>query len=74
MHLVKQGNPKRHALVRFLENTGEHWLGVLLISFADLQASQGPLRTSEDEIITQRLMKRIATIYFRELLPVISCE
>lgn len=67
MHLAKQGNPKRHALVRFLKNTGEHWLGVLLISFADLQASQGPLRTPEDEIITQRLMKRIATTYFREL-------
>ncbi len=54
-------------IIKFLEKVGRNCLGVLLVSYADLQATQGPLRTDEDIMIMDELIKEIADAYFVQI-------
>jgi len=57
---------KNRALRRFIQRTGTEWLAILLISFADLRATQGPWRRADDLEKLVRLIGEIAHIYFQE--------
>lgn len=58
---------KSRDIIKFIRNVNEYCLGVLLTSYADLQATQGPLRTDEDMIILNNLAKEIADTYFAQM-------
>ena len=64
MHLSADGPPSRRALLRFLRRVGEHWVGVVAHSWADLEASRGPARTVAQRERTERTLVSIAR--FRE--------
>ncbi len=71
MHFAKLGEPSPRAIRRFIRHTGEDWLGVLLLSNADLHASQGAARRTEDTDITLNVMRTIADTYYQELEPLV---
>lgn len=56
---------KTRALKRFIHRTGPDWMSILLLSFADLRATQGPRRQADDLSILSRLIGEIANIYFQ---------
>jgi len=58
---------KERAIRRFIQRTGSEWLAILLISFADLRATQGPRRRADDLEKLARLIGDIADIYFHEI-------
>ena len=72
LNLVKFWPPTRRAMTRFLRNTGEDWLGVVLLSYADLRASQGKLRQPDDMSKTEAVMRQIADLYYHEILPTMT--
>jgi len=69
MYLTKHKNLTKSMLVRFIRNVRHDWVGVLLASYFDMQASKGPLRTQEEELKLQQIIGWVADIYFQELLP-----
>lgn len=50
-------------LRRFLKRLGEEWLGLLLISWADMSASRGPARTMEQTARTALLLREIVDFH-----------
>ena len=64
----------RSQVNRLLKAAGEDWLGVLLVSYAELRVSWGHLRTPPDESPVEQVMKEIADRYFLEILPVMARE
>jgi tRNA nucleotidyltransferase/poly(A) polymerase len=70
--MTNAGGPVRQAMIRFLRNTGDDWLGVLLLSYAVLRASQGTLRQPADASKTEVLMRRIADLYYQEIRPMMT--
>lgn len=66
--------PRHESISRFLKATGRDWLGVLLISYADLRVSQENRRKSSDVSTAEELMKRVADRYFLEILPMMAQE
>jgi len=69
MHLTKHKNLTKRMLVRFIRDVRHDWIGVLLASYFDMQASKGPLRTREEEVKLEKIIGWVADIYFQELLP-----
>ena len=67
MHLGRDYPPTDRALYRFLRRTGEDWLGVVLISMPDLDASRGPLRDEDEPRITAEIVSKLAHLYFVEI-------
>jgi len=65
-------SPTRQSVNRFLRATRQDWLGVVLLSYADLRASQGKLRQSNNISITEELMKEIADRYYQEIRPMMT--
>ena len=66
--------PRHESINRFLKATGRDWLGVLLISYADLRVSQENRRKSSNVSTAEELMKRVADRYFLEILPMMAQE
>ena len=65
--LLNAEDRTRRGLIRFLRRTGEDWLGVVLLSYAVVRASQGKAELVRE---TEALIGRIATLYYQEILPV----
>ena len=59
---------------RLLKAVGKDWLGVLLVSYAELRVSRRHLRTPPDESPVEQVMKEIADRYFLEILPMMARE
>ncbi len=57
---------KDRAIRRFINKTKSEWLAILLLSFADLRATQGPRRNADDLDKLTRLIGEIADMRFRE--------
>ena len=57
---------KTRAMRRFIQRTGDEWLAILLLSFADLRATQGPRRGADDLKRLAGLMAEIADMYFQK--------
>jgi poly(A) polymerase len=60
MHLSSGGPPSPRALRRFMRRVGEHWMGVVAHSWADMEASRGPARTEKQRVRTARTLVSIA--------------
>lgn len=60
------GHIERRTAIRFLRDAGDDWLGVLLLSYADLRASQRNTRQTDE------LMQQIADLYYGEIGPIIE--
>ena len=60
------GQIGRREMIHFLRNTGDDWLGVLLLSHAQLQGLQRNTRQTDE------LMKQIADFYYHEIGPIIE--
>ena len=61
--------PTRQAMLCFLKNAGEDWLGVLLVSYARQRASQDMSCRPDEVSKTETVMSKIADFYFNEILP-----
>jgi poly(A) polymerase len=59
---------------RLLKAVGKDWLGVLLVSYAELRVSREHLHTPPDESPVEQVMKEIADRYFLEILPMMARE
>ena len=57
---------ERRTMIRFLRNAGDDWLGVLLLSYADLREPHGHTHQLGE------LMKQIAELYYGEIAPIIE--
>ena len=64
----------RDQVNRLLKAAGQDWLGVLLVSYADLRVSRGDLRTPPEESPAEQVMGEIADRYFLEILPMMARE
>ena len=60
------GQIERRAMIRFLRDAGNDWLGVLLLSYAVLRESQGSTHQ------TDKLMKQTAELYYGEISAIIE--
>jgi poly(A) polymerase len=58
---------KNRTLRRFIQRADTEWLAILLISFADLRATQGPRRRADDLEKLVQLIGEIADMYFHEI-------
>ena len=68
-NLIKFLPPTRQAMLRFLKNADEDWLGVLLLSYAHQRASQGRLCPPDEVSKTETVIRKIADLYYNEILP-----
>ena len=67
MDLIDTDGPTEHrAMIHFLRNAGDDWLGVLLLFYANLQASQGNIHKTDE------MMKQIVDLYYYEIGPIIE--
>ena len=57
---------ERRTTIRFLRDTGDDWLGVLLLSYANLRSSQENIHKTDE------MMKQIADLYHYEIGPIIE--
>ena len=60
------GQIMRRSMIHFLRNAGDDWLGVLLLFYANLRASQGNTHQTDE------LMKQIADFYYNEIGPIME--
>ena len=65
-HKALKRNRERDAM-RFVHRTEAECLAVLLLSYADLRATQGPWRKDSDLEDLSHLLNEIADVYFREI-------
>ena len=67
MDLIDTNNQvERQTVTRLLRDAGDDWLGVLLLSYADLRPSRGDTRQIDE------LMKQIADLYYDEIAPIME--
>ena len=66
------GQIERRAMIHFLRNTGDDWLGVLLISYANIRASQGNAPPADELSKVEAVMKQIVDLYYHEISPIIE--
>lgn len=67
MDLIDTDSPtERRAMIHFLRNAGDDWLGVLLLFYANLRALHG--NTAQ----VNELIKQIADLYYGEIGPIIE--
>ncbi len=69
---VLKSDPNHRSVNRLLKAAGQDWLGVLLISFANLRASRQNLPQHSDLSRSEQVMREIADRYFLEILPMME--
>ena len=74
MHLSTQEGVSSRAVGRFLRRTGEHFLGVLIHAWADLEASKGEGRTREQVDRTASVIRAVFEASQRRRTPVESAQ
>jgi len=63
----KAAKDKNRTIRRFIQRTGSEWLAILLLSYADLRATQGPWRKPDELQKLDQLMGAIADMYFQQV-------
>ena len=66
------GQIERREMIHFLRNTGDDWLGVLLLSYANIRASQGNAPPADELSKVEAVMKQIVDLYYHEISPIIE--
>lgn len=64
----------RSQVNRLLKSAGQDWLGVLLVSYADLRVSRRDQRTPPKASPAEQVMREIADRYFLEILPMMALD
>jgi poly(A) polymerase len=62
----KAAKEKNRTIRRFIQRTGSEWLAILLLSYADLRATQGPWRKPDDLEKLNQLIGDATDIYFQQ--------
>ena len=66
------GQIARQSMIYFLRNAGSDWLGILLISYANIRSSEkdtGPINAPP---IVEAALKQIADFYYNEFAPIME--
>ena len=59
-------------MTSFLRKTGSDWLGVLLISYANIRSAETKIRRTDAPPIVEEALKRIADLYYDEIGPIME--
>ena len=66
------GQIARRSMTHFLRDTRDDWLGVLLISYANIRASGKNIRRTNAPSIVEAVLKQIADFYYNEIGPMME--
>ena len=66
------GHIPRRSMTSFLRRTGSDWLGVLLISYANIRSAETKIRRTDAPPIVEEALKRIADLYYDEIGPIME--
>ena len=70
--LEGNGHIPRRSMTSFLRRTGSDWLGVLLISYANIRSAGTKIRRTDAPPIVEEALKRIADLYYDEIGPIME--
>ena len=70
--LEDNGHIPRRSMTSFLRRTGSDWLGVLLISYANIRSAGTKIRRADAPPIVEEALKRIADLYYDEIGPIME--
>ena len=66
------GQIARRSMIRFLRDAEDDWLGVLLISYANIRAFGKNIRRTDAPPIVEAALKQIADFYYNEIGPIMK--
>lgn len=62
----------RRSMTSFLRRAGSDWLGVLLITYANIRSAAPKIRRTNAPPIVEEALKRIANLYYDEIGPIME--
>ena len=66
------GQIERRLIIRFLRHAEDDWLGILLISYANIRASEKNIRRINAPPTVEAPLKQIADFYYNEFSPMME--
>jgi tRNA nucleotidyltransferase/poly(A) polymerase len=66
------GQIARRSMTSFLRRAGDDWLGILLISYANIRSSGKNIRRTNAPPIVEAALKQIADFYYNEIGPMME--
>ena len=66
------GQIARQLMTRFLRRAGDNWLGILLISYANIRSAGKGMRQTNASPIVEAALKQIADFYYHEIGPIME--
>ena len=66
------GQIASRSMTSFLRRAGDNWLGVLLISYANIRSSGTDIRRTDAPPIVEAALKQIADFYYNEIGPIME--
>ncbi len=76
LHLMdlmdSNGQIARQSMTSFLRRPGDDWLGILLISYANIRSSEKDTGWTNAHPIVEAALKQIADFYYNEFAPIIE--
>jgi poly(A) polymerase len=66
------GQIARRSMTSFLRRAGDDWLGILLISYANIRSSGKNIRRTNAPPIVEAALKQIADFYYNEFGPIME--
>ena len=66
------GQIPRRSMTHFLRRTGSDWLGVLLITYANIRSAGKNIRRTDAPPMVETALKRIADLYYNEIGPMME--
>ena len=66
------GQIPRRSMTDFLRRTGGDWLGVLLITYANIRSAGKNIRRTNAPPMVETALKRIADLYYNEIAPIME--
>ena len=66
------GQIPRRSMTNFLRRTGGNWLGVLLITYANIRSAGKNIRRTNAPPMVETALKRIADLYYNEIGPIME--
>ena len=67
-----KGQIMRRSMISFLRRAGTDWLGILLISYANIRSSEKNPRRTDAPPIVEALLKQIADFYYNDFAPIME--
>ncbi len=67
-----KGQITRRSMISFLRRAGADWLGILLISYANIRSSKKNPRRTDAPPLVEALLKQIVDFYYNEFAPIVE--